>query len=401
MTDNLTFDPQAPVLLVGGYGTVGAELARLAAPHWPLLLAGRSEERGAALAGLLGPDVRARRWDLADPAPFEASVRAVVSVVNDPDDRVLRAAATAGVPYVDVTRWTARLQRAATVAALLRPTAPVLLSSAWMGGVSSLVTAALAQRLGGADTVETAVRWDLADRAGADSVEFMDRLGLDFEVMVDGRRFSVAPLSDPRKVLIGGAGPAVGAVSGAQTGRAAGAGRVAGAGGVDAVPTKVARIDTPEQFTLPLTLGVTTATTRIGFSSAASTSALLAAKRLGFFRWGRGERWEPARRAMLYSPGEGGVARLRIDVTRGGRTLSAVLEDRAGQAHLTAVGALLGLRRVLGTDGAEPPMGVAFPEQTPRPERVLDELTGLGVGVRVTGAAAGADGAEEPGRAAA
>ncbi|MGW6917742.1 saccharopine dehydrogenase [Kitasatospora sp. NPDC054939] len=351
MTDLLRHNPQGPVLLVGGYGTVGAELAQLAAGEWPLLLVGRSVERGAELGRRVGAEVRC--WDLADPAPFEAAVRAVVSVVNDPDDRVLRAAVTSGVPYVDVTRWTARVQRAATVAALLRPTAPVLLSSAWMGGVAGLVTAALTERLGGADGVEIAVRWDLADRSGADSVEFMDRLGLDFEVVAGGRRRSVAPLSDPRTVQIG------------------------------SDRTKVARIDTPEQFTLPLTLGVSTASTRIGFSSAASTSALLAVKRLGFFRWGRGDRWQSARRALLHSPGEGGVARLRIDVSHDGRRASAVVSDRAGQAHLTAVGALLGLRRVLGTDGAEPPTGVAFPEQTPMAARVLAELAELEVEVEV------------------
>ncbi|MFJ9951673.1 saccharopine dehydrogenase [Kitasatospora sp. NPDC091207] len=356
--DHLSHDPDGPVLLVGGYGTVGAELARSAVSAWPLLLTGRSEQRGAALAEELhradgARPVTARRWDLADPEPFGAAVRAVVGVVNDPDDRVLRAAARAGVPFVDVTRWTARLQRAATVAALLRPAAPVLLSSAWMGGVTGLVTAALAERLGGAEQVEIAIRWDLGDRAGADSVEFMDRLGLDYEVVHEGRRRSVAPLDGARTVLIGDSA------------------------------TRVAGIDTPEQFTLPLTLGTTTATTRIGFSSRIGTAALLAAKHAGFFRWGRGERWEPARRALLYSPGEGGVARLRIDVTHDGQALSAVVEDRAGQAHLTAVGALLGLRRALGADGAAAPVGVAFPEQTPRPGQVLADLAALGVTVDV------------------
>ncbi|MFF2660585.1 saccharopine dehydrogenase [Kitasatospora sp. NPDC058032] len=354
--DSLTHDPQGPVLLVGGYGTVGSELARLVAADHPVLLTGRSEERGAALAHDLGgaPHATVRRWDLADPAPFEAAVRAVVGVVNDPDDRVLRAAVAGGVPYADITRWTVRLQRAATVAALLRPTAPVLLSSAWMGGVVSLVTAALADRLGGADRVETAIRWDLADRAGADSVEFMDRLGLDYEVIRGGRRSTITPLSDAATVRIGDH------------------------------PTRVARIDTPEQFTLPLTLGTATATTRIGFSSGLSTRALLAAKHAGFFRWGRGERWQSARRAMLYSPGDGGTALLRIDVTHGGRTLTAVVEDRAGQAHLTAVGGLLALHRALGTDGAAPaPAGVSFPEQAPRPAQLLPALAALGVSVDI------------------
>ncbi|MFE3015926.1 saccharopine dehydrogenase [Streptomyces sp. NPDC059256] len=352
MDDELTLDPQGPVLLVGGYGTVGAELAKLAAPHWPLLLAGRTVARGEAVAQETG--ARLVRWDLADPTPFREAVRAVISVVNDPDDRVLEAAIHGRVPYVDVTRWTARMQRAATVAALLRPTTPVLLSSAWMGGVVPLVAAALAVELGGADQVETAIRWDLADRAGADSVEFMDRLGLDFEVVRDGRRQTIMPLSDARRVRIG------------------------------ASDTKVATIDTPEQFTLPLTLGTTTATTRIGFSSASSTSALLAAQRVGFFRWGRGERFTSTRRALLYSPGEGGTARLRIDVRHADRTRTATVEDPAGQAHLTALGGLLALRRVLGADGAPAPTGVVFPEQAPDPVQALEQLAAHGVTVSLS-----------------
>ncbi|MEV7521364.1 saccharopine dehydrogenase [Streptomyces sp. NPDC091371] len=351
MTDSLRHDPAGPVLITGGYGTVGAEIARMAAVDAPVLLTGRSPERGRALAAELGGEVRA--WNLGDPAPFSAGVRAVINSVNDPDDRVLRAAVTAGVPYVDITRWTARLQRAVTVAALLRPTAPVLLSSAWMGGVVSLVAASLAAELGGAERVETAVRWDMADRAGADSVEFMDRLGVGFEVVDGGRRRLAAPLTDSRSVLIGG------------------------------TPVRVARIDTPEQFTLPLTLGTTTAATRIGFSSPAATRALLALRGTGFFRWAGGERWAPARRALLHSPGEGGTALLRVDVSHQGRELGATVTDPRGQSHLTAVGALLGLRRVLGTDGYPAPAGVVFPEQHPAPAHATDLLAAQGVALAV------------------
>ncbi|MFF3720858.1 saccharopine dehydrogenase [Streptomyces erythrochromogenes] len=356
MTDALRHDPSAPVLITGGYGTVGAEIARMVAPDSPILLTGRSPERGRALAAETGADVRA--WDLGSAAPFRADVRAVVNAVNDPEDRVLRAAVEGGVPYVDITRWTARMQRAVTVATLLGPTAPVLLSSAWMGGVSSLVTASLAAGLGGAEQVEIAVRWDMADRSGADSVEFMDRLGVGFEVVDGGRRRLAGPLTEARTVIIGG------------------------------TPVRVARIDTPEQFTLPLTLATSTAATRIGFSSPAATRALLALRGTGFFHWAGGERWAPARRAMLHSPGDGGTAQLRIDVSHGGRSRTATVTDARGQGHLTAVGAFLGLHRVLGTDGAPPPQGVVFPEQHPDPVAAAARLADHGVRVELDRAGA-------------
>ncbi|WP_190823510.1 saccharopine dehydrogenase family protein [Saccharopolyspora pogona] len=288
MSDELEFHAGGPVLVVGGYGTIGGEVARLAAPHWPLLLTGRTPERGAALAEELGAEVR--RWDLADPRPFAAKARAVISTVNDPADRVLRAAVEASIPYVDITRWTSRLARASTP------------STSWTA------------------------------------------LGLDYEVVVDGERREVMPLSDVRSVDVAGS------------------------------RTKVASIDTPEQFTLPLTLGIDTAVTRIGFSTNASTSTLLAVKKLGFFRWGRGNRWRSLRRSLLYSPGKGGTAQIRIDVAGRNGKRTATIIDPAGQAHLTAVGGLLGLRRVLGEDGGAAPVGVTFPELTPHPEDVVAAL---------------------------
>ncbi|MFD7100878.1 Rossmann-fold NAD(P)-binding domain-containing protein [Streptomyces xanthophaeus] len=60
--DQLLHDPDGPVLLVGGYGTVGAELARAAAGRWPLLLVGRSPEKAEDLSRELAAE--ARRWDL-------------------------------------------------------------------------------------------------------------------------------------------------------------------------------------------------------------------------------------------------------------------------------------------------------------------------------------------------
>ncbi|MGA8789784.1 MAG: saccharopine dehydrogenase [Paenarthrobacter sp.] len=343
MNDLLESDPTGPILIVGGYGTVGTALTRLVGTQWPLLLTGRNPDRGSHLAG---GSVTLRRWDLSCPEPFEAKVRAVISTVNDPDDRVLRAAVSAGIPYVDVTRWTSRVTRAATLAPLLRPTAPVLLSSGWMGGVINIVAAALAQDAGGSDQIDVAIRYDINDRAGVDSVDFMDRLGLDFEVRKGGKAAVVRPLSDTRWVDIAGH------------------------------RTKVARLDTPEQFTLPLTLGAGSVATRIGFSSNTSTTALLAARSVGLFRWGSGERWSPLRRSLLYSPGAGGTAHIRVDVKGPEGTRTAVISDPQGQAHLTALGGLLGLRTVLA-EGARP--GVSFPESAPDPASRLAELESHGV----------------------
>ncbi|MDR6437902.1 hypothetical protein J2790_003051 [Paenarthrobacter nicotinovorans] len=343
MNDLLELDPLGPVLIVGGYGTVGTALTHLAGTQWPLLLTGRNPGRGSHLAG---GNVTVERWDLGQPEPFAAKARAVISTVNDPDDRVLRAAVSAGIPYVDVTRWTSRVTRATAQATLMRPTAPVLLSSGWMGGVVNIVAAALAQDAGGGDQIDVAIRYDINDTAGVDSVDFMDRLGLDFEVRKGGKAAVVRPLGDTRWVDIAGH------------------------------RTKVARLDTPEQFTLPLTLGAGSVATRIGFSSKTSTTALLAAGAVGLFRWGSGERWAPLRRSLLYSPGAGGTAHIRVDVSGPNGLRTAVISDPQGQAHLTALGGLLGLHNVLAA-GATP--GVSFPESDKDPGASLAKLETHGV----------------------
>ncbi|MFI5496798.1 hypothetical protein [Actinoplanes sp. NPDC051859] len=72
---------------------------------------------------------------------------------------------------------------------------------------------------------------------------------------------------------------------------------------------RVARIDTPEQFTLPPTLGVQHATTRLGFSDGTATAGLLALRRIGFFRIANGDRLRGLRRGLSHRPGTGGAAR--------------------------------------------------------------------------------------------
>jgi hypothetical protein len=342
----------APVVVVGGTGVVGralVELLRLTAPELPVSVAGRSAERARALQEAW-PGLGFVPVDLGGPLPFGFEARAVVAAVNDPADRLLTASLRGGVPYVDITRWTARLQQALVCAALTPPRAPVLFSSAWMGGVVARVAAALAEEVGGADRIETSILYDVSDQAGDDAIEFMDRMWIPFEVTEHGRRRAADPLSEGRVVDIG------------------------------ARRVRVVRLDTPEQATLPLTLGAPTVSTRIGFTAASATWGLMVLQRLGVFYALRSERCRSARQALLKSSGRGGTARLRIDVWGPAGETTATLSDPRGQAHLTAVGALLGVRSVLG-QGMESPRGVAFPEQAPRPGEVFEALTALGVEV--------------------
>lgn len=336
----LIHDRNGAILLVGGYGVVGTELARLLHTQHPeidVLLAGRNPHQGQALAAETG--ARLLTWDLTGPAP-DARVRAVVSLANDLGDAALSASLAASAPYVDITRWTSRLYSALTRLAATQSAAATVFASGWMGGVIPRLVAHLAAA---GDQADVAIRYDLRDRSGADSVEYLDRLGVEFAVPTDGGERLITPLTEVRTVDIGGE------------------------------QVRVARIDTPEQATLPMSLGLTGCTTRIGFSDASSITALLALRRLGFFWLARGERWRGLRRRILHSHGSGGEARIRIDVAGPGGRIGVLVVDPAGQAHLTAVGALLAIRQALA---ARP--GVHFPELEAT-DGLPDLLAGLGV----------------------
>ncbi|MFH8385674.1 saccharopine dehydrogenase NADP-binding domain-containing protein [Kitasatospora sp. NPDC018058] len=95
--------------VIGGYGTVGVQAARLLA-RWgagPLRVGGRDEARAARLAAELGPSAEAARVDVEDEASLAAFVDGCALVVHcaGPSHRtavqVARAALAAGAHHVD------------------------------------------------------------------------------------------------------------------------------------------------------------------------------------------------------------------------------------------------------------------------------------------------------------
>lgn len=347
------------VVLVGGYGVVGAQLAGLIRerhPDIPLVIAGRRLEPAQQLASKLG-HAEAAVLDVRADAPLASlphRPRAVLTLVNDPEDHLLLSAARNGVAVLDITRWTSRLKTAVMRLSGAPSRAPVLLSSAWMAGLVPRLVASAAPRLGRIERVEVGIRFALSDQAGPDSLEYMDRLGLSFEVKEGGEERHVLPLTDGRRVTFS-----------------------------DGQSTHVFRLDTPEQATLPAVLGARTVATRLGFDSGAATWTLAVLQRLGVLRWLQHPRLTPLRRKLMTSNGTGGEAAWVADVEGPRGSVRIEVVDPKGQAHLTAVGALLGTERLLGLDGAPPPApGVWFPEHDPRPEQALETLRACGVQVR-------------------
>jgi hypothetical protein len=354
----LIHDPEGPLLLVGGTGVVGRNVAPMLAralPHRELTLGGRNPAGAqATLEAVQYEGGRAHFEPIAIGTPDDRVHRAalVLVMVNDPADEVLQAALESGVPYVDITRWTTRVAAAVGRVAAGVPRAPVVLSSSWMAGLLPRVVAHLSAGLGDDIEVDGSVRYAMADASGPDSVEYLDRTWVPFEVTEAGRPRLVEAFRDIDTVII------------------------------DGNSTLVGRFDTPEQWTLPFTLGVRRAAVRIGFDSVGLTRAFFALVRLGVFWLLRSDRCRGVRRTLLRQEGsearQGSRASFRVDVRGARGRRSMTLASPHGQAALTAAGAVLAVRQALtlGRQG-----GVFFPELDPANLQLPTLLKELGVQV--------------------
>lgn len=353
-----------PILITGGYGVVGEQIARALRrrhPHAPLILAGRNPAKAEALAKELGNTTTAR-VDMEQPNPLNGlRPRAVLAAVNDPHDNLLMDAARAGIPYVDITRWTERLRSAASRVGTVTLQSPVMFASSWMAGVAAMAAVAASRPLKRVNSIDIAVLFSLKDKAGPNSVEYMDRLARPFEVMIDGRPAQARPYTDPRRVTFPGGHTA-----------------------------KAYRFDTPDQLTLPVTTGAQTVAARIAFDDAMTTNLLVFLTRSGIWKLISGKRFTGLRRSLLYNPGAGAGHELVIeaaglDESGQSKSVRATVRDPQGQTHLTALGAIIQLERVLGLDGAPPPApGILYPDSAPQIESAFQLLRDFGATIEVS-----------------
>lgn len=351
------------LLIVGAYGVVGEQIAAIMTREHPdvaLWLAGRSVEKAAALAQRI-PGATAMRVDLDEPDPLGALSEMpdiVLAAANDANNNLLRAALARDIAYVDVTRWTERMVEAAQVVERHQPSQPVLFASGWMAGVVATVSADLARRFDKVDSLEFDVLFALKDKAGPNSFEYADRLRVPFTVRVDGKPTRKMPFSDPKLVIFSG-------------------GRT----------FTCVRFDTPDQVTLPQVLDIPTVASRVTYDDASV---------MGFMRFMIGSGlwtvlslplFDSVRRSLLFNPGPGAPHEVRISAagSRGGavgarESLSVI--DPLGQTHMTAIGAVVQIERLMGVHGlATPSGGLSYPDQVVDPAKAVDRLVRLGLSV--------------------
>lgn len=322
----------ARVVIAGGYGLVGGLIARnlRAAGHdLELVLAGRTPENGEALATELNASTA--RLDVADAAEGLAAIGPadlVVAALQDPGDNLLAAALRQGSAHIGIVRGPDNMASTAIAAnALARR--PALMLGHWQAGVLTLAALKTASRFARVDRIEMAALYDYADPIGpmtaGDAGGFIDRA----LIRRDGSWISV-DASENGRIVERGELPAFGAM-----------------------PMGV--LDTPA-------LAAVTGARDVRFDLGAGQSLGSAA---------------------------GGAAShdLYIDITgeiagEGVVRRRTLVTDPRGQAHLTALGVLVGAERLLGLDGAPPQTGgLVFPETILDPERALARFAAFGVRV--------------------
>jgi saccharopine dehydrogenase-like NADP-dependent oxidoreductase len=351
------------VLIVGGYGVVGLQIAEILSarnPELALILAGRSEASASEAASRF-PGARAARIDVDHPDPLaglQAMPDVVLAVANDGHDRLLKAAVRRGIAYVDITRWTERMHASILRLAPVSLTAPVILASGWMAGVAATVAAADALDFARIDEIDIDILFALKDKAGPNSLDYADRLAIPFPVQVAGRMEMKKALSDPREVTFSGDRQLL-----------------------------TYRFDTPDQYTLVHTTGAASVSTRLTYDDASAVSGLRIMLATGIWKILSLPLFDSLRRSMLYNPGEGDAHEVVVETSgtdKAGRPLrvrSSII-DPLGQTHMTAAGAVAQVERVLGLHArTTPPVGVSLPDQTIDLAAALEALQEMGVSI--------------------
>ena len=359
------------ILIAGGYGVVGSRIAAELAPDYAdrVVVAGRRPERAHATAAAVGHGVRGRELDVTVPSSIAAAledVGVVVSCIDQAQRRLLHAAIERGLRYTDITPHLMELGRGAAYeridCAARASGARVVLGAGLVPGISNVMVRALAERLGGAETIETALLLSARDASGPASLDyFLRELTMPFVVHVNGADRAAHPFSDPQVVEF----PA------------------------PVLPRAAHLFPFSDQVLYPRTMGARTSRSRLALEPPLVGGLLAALRRIGLVRVVAAERVRVVlvhRRRDHPRRMAGAPFALRVDISHAGRSGHATLTGHV-QADATASGAAGLVRSLLEGEVAEP--GAWMPEQVIDPARFFTRLTRHGLNVDLSGAPPG------------
>lgn len=350
------------ILIAGGYGVVGKRIAAGLASDYPdrIIVAGRDLARASEAAAVIGHGARGQQLDVREPASISKAlngVAVVVSCIDQPGRKLLWAALRRGVGYTDITPHLTELGRGSAyddiVAAARASGARLVLGTGIVPGISNVIVRALADRLGGADTVETALLLHAGDVSGAASFDyFLQELSMTFVTRLNGEDRPARAFTDPRLVQF---------------------------------PEPIGARDAylfpfSDQVLYPRTMMVRTALTRLAIEPAWLARVLSVMTRTGVSRVMAidGIRHAIARTRRDRPSTQGARFALRVDVRRGTQSRHGTLVGRT-QADAAAAGAAGVVRLLLARSISEP--GAWMPEQVIDPGPFLSRLVAAGLKV--------------------
>jgi short subunit dehydrogenase-like uncharacterized protein len=349
---------------VGGYGVVGARIAADLAPDFPgrVVLGGRNFDRANAVASMIGHGVRGRVIDVTVPASIATAledVAVVVNCVDQPPRGLLWAAIERGLSYTDITPHLTDLGRGAAYdnigEAARTSGSRILLGAGLVPGISSVMVRALADELGGADTIETALVLAADDVTGPAAFDYLlQELAMAFDVYVDGVDRPSRAFSSPRLVDF----PAPAGVRRAYL------------------------FPFSDQVLYPRTMRAGTVLTRLAIDPPRLGRLLALLVRTGAARVVARKRIRAALGHLRGNrrPPHGAPFALRVEVTYAGRAGHASLSGRV-QADATAAGTAALVRSLVGGEVAEP--GAWMPEQVIAPSLFFDRIACKGLRVEI------------------
>jgi len=327
------------IVIAGGYGLVGGWVARhlRAVGHdVELVLGGRTPESGKVLAAELDAsvahlDTESASADLARIGAFDL----LISAVQDADDEILRAALSAGAAHLGIVRKVDNLGPTAMAAADLSRR-PALVMGHWQAGTMSCAALASARAFGRIDSISLAALFDPKDAIGPMTANDRGAFFTKALIRRDGKWDRIEQSENIRLVE---------------------------------------RAPHPAFHAQPM-----------GVLDVAGVATITRVPNLRF-DLGMGDSLGTI---------QGGTAshEIFIDITgtdAGGAPMQqrTVLSNPKGQAHLTALGVLVGAERVLGLDG-RPPLsaGLHFAESALDPDHALSRLREFGVSIEIQSVAA-------------
>lgn len=158
------------ILIVGGYGMVGSNIARLirqADQHTELILAGRNPQNGIALAKELNHSETAyvnleEGFDISE---FE-KIDLIISAVDDHSNIIRETAILNGIACIAVSELADQISPTAFLGHHKTIVAPIVYAGHWQAGLLTLMVKQQANKFSQIETIELAGLYDPKDSVG-------------------------------------------------------------------------------------------------------------------------------------------------------------------------------------------------------------------------------------------